>query len=93
MIHFNGRFVQLIVLVEFYHFCLSLVCVGVINIYGKKHKEMSQREVVWRSYRHRDLAISMVERNKLSIEIQDHDVLDLVHTNPVSQRTPQSEFV
>jgi hypothetical protein len=50
---------------------------------------MSQREAIWRSYSHHDLAISRVKRSQFFhhniIKIQDHGVASFVDTNPTSK--------
>jgi hypothetical protein len=56
---------------------------------------MRQEEAIWRSCRHQDSTISRVKdifHHKI-INIQDHDVVGLIHMNPTSQRTPQLEYI
>jgi hypothetical protein len=72
------------------------VCAGVLNIYGQiigndpNGGNMEELHAL-------GLAISRVEMSQIFhhkvIKIQDHGVASLTHTNPMSQRTPQSEFV
>jgi hypothetical protein len=60
------------------------------------HKELSQREAIWRSYRHQDFAILRVKRSQFFhhkiIKIQEYGVVYLIHMNPTSQRRLQLEF-
>jgi hypothetical protein len=75
---------------------LSLMCAGVLKVYGQSTRKGAKMVAIWRSYMHQDLPVSRVEgvicHNK-KINIQDHVVASLVHINPTSWITHQLVFI
>jgi hypothetical protein len=60
-------FAKLVILLGFHYISLSLVCVGVLDMYEQKHSQRRQEEAIWRSYTHQDLAMSRSEEPKTTV--------------------------